>query len=91
LVVEKAPTKPGARTAEKICAKLLTQTTREKVMNRQSKKESTRISAVPGLAILGCLITGVAGIAVSLRFGDGIAVVGSAIAFGTIAVVSFRN
>jgi hypothetical protein len=48
-------------------------------------------SAVPGLAILCLFATGVAGIIHAFLTGSGLSIMGSAIAFGVVAHISFKK
>lgn len=48
-----------------------------------------KISALPGLAAVGLVITGVAGIHHAYATGSGIGLIASAISFGCILVVMF--
>ncbi len=48
------------------------------------------LSAIPGLAALGLLMTGVAGIAHAFLGGDGLSLLASAVAFGIVFFVSFK-
>ena len=48
------------------------------------------ISAIPGLAIIGLLITGVIGCVHAFLFASGIGLIAAAIAFGALFFVSFR-
>jgi hypothetical protein len=59
----------------------------ELTMNR---KDNPRISAIPGLAIIGLLITGIGGWVHQIMYPGGIGLIAAAIAFGTLLYVSFR-
>ncbi len=48
------------------------------------------LSMIPGLAALGLLVTGVAGIAHAFLGGDGLSLLASAVAFGIVFFVSFK-
>lgn len=50
-----------------------------------------KVSVIPGAAILGCLVTGVVGLKIALENDDGIGVIGAAIAFGVVVLISFRK
>lgn len=57
------------------------------------KEKTERKFLVPGIAILGLIITGIFGILVprDASIGDGLGIIGSAIAFGIILYVSFSE
>ncbi len=57
-------------------------------MNQQEPQNS-KISALPGLAAVGLVITGIAGIHHAYATGSGIGLIASAISFGCILVVMF--
>ena len=58
-------------------------------MNDQ-KSNKERMTAVPGLAVLGLMITGIAGLFHAYGNGEGVSLVASALAFGIIFYVSFN-
>lgn len=53
-------------------------------------QKPSKVSAVPGLAIIGLLITGVLGCVHAFLFASGIGLIAAAIAFGWLFYVSFR-
>jgi hypothetical protein len=55
-----------------------------------NRKDNPRISAIPGLAIIGLLITGIGGWVHQIMYPGGIGLIAAAIAFGTLLYVSFR-
>jgi hypothetical protein len=56
----------------------------------KSKDKKDDSFLIPGLAILGCIIVGIMGVAISLNTNDALGLIASAIAFGAIVVVSFK-
>ena len=54
------------------------------------KSNNKRLSSVPGLAVLGLMITVLAGLGHAFISGDGIGLLASAIAFGIVFYVSFK-
>ena len=48
------------------------------------------LSAIPGLAALGLLVTGIAGLVHAFLGGDGLSLLASAVAFGIVFFVSFK-
>ncbi|MHC4498117.1 MAG: hypothetical protein ACYS21_03280 [Planctomycetota bacterium] len=59
-------------------------------MNEDKPK---RISAVPGLAVVGLVVTGIVGIVAAFSdasTGDGLALVASAIAFSSMLYVAYK-
>ncbi len=59
-------------------------------MNDQIDK-GRRLSAIPGLAALGLLLTGIAGLVHAFQDGgDGLSLLASAAAFGIVFYVSFK-
>ncbi len=58
-------------------------------MSEQNDK-GRRLSAVPGLAALGLLVTGIAGLVHAFQGGDGLSLLASALAFGIVFYVSFK-
>ena len=57
-------------------------------MSDQNDKER-RLPVAPGLAALGLLVTGFAGLAHAFLEGDGLSLLASALAFGILFYVSF--
>ncbi len=53
------------------------------------RKENSKSSTLPGLAAVGLMITGVAGIHHAYSTGSGVGLIASAISFGCILVVMF--
>lgn len=49
-----------------------------------------RMSAIPGMAVLGLMVTGVAGLVLAIPTGNGVSLLASAIAFGIVFFVSFK-
>jgi hypothetical protein len=49
----------------------------------------SKISALPGLAAVGLLLTGAAGIHHAYASGSGVGLIAAALAFGVILVVAF--
>jgi hypothetical protein len=54
-----------------------------------TKQQKTKSSALPGLAAVGLIITGIAGIHHAYYTGSGIGLIASAISFGCILIVMF--
>jgi hypothetical protein len=64
----------------------------------EDKKDKSKVGAGPGLAIIGCLATGVlacagglTGIAYHQLSGAGVCFMAAAVAFGIVAYVSFSE
>ena len=57
--------------------------------NQSMKEQKESITSLPGIALLGLLLTGVAGIFHTFDSGSGVGLIASAISFGVLAVVSF--
>jgi len=57
------------------------------------EEKTVKDSLVPGIAVLGLIITGIFGILIprDASIGDGLGIIGSAIAFGIILYVSFSE
>ena len=55
----------------------------------EPKQEKPKTTALPGLAAIGLVITGVAGIHHAYDTGSGVGLIASAISFGCILVVAF--
>jgi hypothetical protein len=51
--------------------------------------KASKISALPGLAAVGLLLTGVAGIHHAYASGSGLGLIAAALAFGVVLVVAF--
>lgn len=58
-------------------------------MNEEHGSKKQTVSTIPGFAIFACLVTGVAGLVHAFVSGNGLGIVGAAIAFGVVAYVSF--
>jgi len=54
-----------------------------------SDPKASKISALPGLAAIGLLVTGVAGIHHAYASGSGVGLIAAAISFGVVLVVAF--
>lgn len=52
-------------------------------------KGKMKLSAIPGLAVIGCLATGVLGLVNAYRNGSDLSLFAAAIAFGIVAYLSF--
>ena len=48
------------------------------------KQNKVKLSAIPGLAVIGCLVTGIAGLIIAFCGGGGLCIIGSALAFGIV-------
>jgi hypothetical protein len=55
-----------------------------------AQNDPPKISAIPGLAIVGLLLTGIAGMVHAFMFEAGMGLLAAAVAFGTLLYVSFR-
>ncbi len=55
-----------------------------------SDTDLEKVSVTPGTAILGCFVTGGVGIFLAVQNGDGLGLIGPALAFGAVVVASFR-
>ena len=55
------------------------------------KQNKLKFSAIPGLAVIGCLVTGVAGLIIAHRGGGGLCIIGSALAFGIVLYCCFTK
>ena len=53
-------------------------------------KDTQKSSAIPGLAIIGLLLTGIGGLAHAFLFEAATGLLASAVAFGVLLYVSFR-
>ncbi|UCG47617.1 MAG: hypothetical protein JSU94_19290 [Phycisphaerales bacterium] len=54
-------------------------------------KEKTHVSAIPGLAMIGCLVTGVFALVNSYRTGSDLSLIAAALAVGIVACISFAK
>lgn len=56
---------------------------------KDTKQSDSKTTALPGLAAIGLIVTGVAGIHLSYQTGSGVGLIASAISFGCLLVVAF--
>ncbi|MCF7673785.1 MAG: hypothetical protein K9N23_04725 [Akkermansiaceae bacterium] len=54
-------------------------------------QNTPKTSAIPGLAIIGLILTGIAGIVHAFLSGAAVSLLAAALAFGTLLYVSFRK
>jgi|GEM_PF-2924624 len=54
-------------------------------------KEKTQVSAIPGLAMIGCLVTGVFALVNAYRTASDLSLIAAALAFGIVACISFAK
>ena len=55
------------------------------------KEKKRKISAIPGFAVLGCMITGLLGLKHAFNTGDGLGIIGAALAFGVVVHTCFKR
>ncbi len=56
----------------------------------EENKDQVNVSLAPGLAVLGCFIVGILGVVFALNSENPIGLIPSAIAFGAVAIASYR-